>query len=656
MRKHLSLLLFTITLSALILISISAQKSDTIIKLDTEPAQDQLLRAADYIKNRYDERVGLVTESEDTGTEFFGTVPHNRTFWVYSDNLWASRALEPYYPEIAQNISKTSGSYLDVVGYPAFFEVVLGKKISMPLRAGVNISMKNITLNGLDYTIMADRHQTEDGDSFYDADQYADLALYISLNYYLDHETAASERWFRVAESMWHDRGFKDKAVSASYQNYKLGLYLYTAKVTGFPSDILSDVENMAWSCQIENGGIATQTHLDGTINSTANVETTSILLLAYNKPLIRSFPHLEIGAYYYIWWGLPSPFPDHWTNSKGTPLLGKYNSSDPTVADEHVLLAKQHKIDFFAISWLGVFDWYDHITIDENLRKGLLQAKHIDEFSFCLLYESEIILKSIYDNCSQTPGLDPAELFKSVFIEDITYANTTYFNNPSYLRIEGKPVLFIYNLPYIYENLTSNSENSTRIMHELLDTVKARFEDNIYLVGEVGGEPDPAKTQENHTYSMDSVTNYLFSGAQDGWMNVLGNATRYYPEWNTAMTTKGIKYIPSAYPGYNNTGNEDSPNPTALPPDETKFEEFLYIAKENVDTDLNIIMLTSWNEWKDATMLEPSSESAETFLHVVHDIIPEFPSVLALTLFFNVAGVALLVSRRRQRRPIFRR
>lgn len=192
--------------------------------------------------------------------------------------------------------------------------------------------------------------------------------------------------------------------------------------------------------------------------------------------------------------------------------------------------------------------------------------------------------------------------------------------------------------------------------MHELLDTVKARFEDNIYLVGEVGGEPDPAKTQENLTYSMDSVTNYLFSGARDGWLNVLGNATRYYPEWNSTMTTKGIKYIPSAYPGYNNTGNEDAPNPTVLPPDETKFEEFLYIARENVDTGLNIIMLTSWNEWKDATMLEPSSESAETFLHVVHDIIPEFPSVLALTLFIILTGVASLVSRRGPKRPIFRR
>lgn len=354
----------------------------------------------------------------------------------------------------------------------------------------------------------------------------------------------------------------------------------------------------------------------------------------------------LKIGAYYYVWWGLQPPFPDHWSDSKGTPLSGKYNSNDSTVADDHVRLAKQHKIDFFGVSWLGVFDWFDHRVIDENLRLGFLQASNISDFNFCLLYESEIVLRSVYDNCSKTPGLDPAELFQSVFIEDLAYANATYFTNPSYLRIDGKPVFFIYNLPYIYENLTSSLKNSTRIMHELLDNVRQVFADNIYLIGEVGGEPDPANMQGDILYSMDSVTNYLFSGARDGWENVLGNATIYYPEWRSAMDNRSMKFIPSAYPGYNNTGNEGITNSVTLIPDETEFGEFLRIAKQNVDPELNVIMVTSWNEWMEATMVEPSVESGEYLLQVIYDVVPEYSLPLVLAFFF-IATTACLAYRK---------
>jgi hypothetical protein len=103
------------------------------------------------------------------------------------------------------------------------------------------------------------------------------------------------------------------------------------------------------------------------------------------------------VGAYYYPWWGLPPPYENKWKGAvKGTPFLGKYNSSDSHVADQHIILARQHKIDFFAVSWFGVFDWYDHVMIDSNLNDGLLKAQGLSNFKFCLLYETEGIWDSI--------------------------------------------------------------------------------------------------------------------------------------------------------------------------------------------------------------------------------------------------------------------
>ena len=91
---------------------------------------------------------------------------------------------------------------------------------------------------------------------------------------------------------MWNGFGFYDKAVGKDclYQNYKLGLFLFTVKATGFESNISNEVEKVAWSYQKENCGIASLSYINGVVYGTANVETTSILLLSYNDELINKF------------------------------------------------------------------------------------------------------------------------------------------------------------------------------------------------------------------------------------------------------------------------------------------------------------------------------------------------------------------------------
>lgn len=285
-----------------------------LVGLKTEQAsigQSQIGAAAAYIAGRYDNRIGLVSESEDKGLNVVNDTPCNRTFWIYDDNLWASQALKPFYPQIAENISVSLSRFIDKYGNSQLFEVVLGMEIPTPIHDHSWLKVANYTLDGLNYTVLADRHRPEDGGTFYDADQYADLCFYLSLNYYLQLNTVASEKWFRTGEAFWNGHGFFDKAANASapqnaskrYQNYKLGLYLFTAKATGFNSSIYDAVEKTAWSYQEGNGGIASQSYLNGTIYGTANVETTSILLLAYNEEAIARFPNtLQIGVYTQAW------------------------------------------------------------------------------------------------------------------------------------------------------------------------------------------------------------------------------------------------------------------------------------------------------------------------------------------------------------------
>ena len=621
--------------------------------------QDQIRAAAAYIAGRYDNRIGLVSESEDKGSNVPDHTPCYRTFWVYDDNLWAFEALSPFNLTLAENISKSLKPYIDEYGNSQLFEVVLGMKIPTPIHAHSSLKVATYTLDGTNYTVWADRHKPEDGGIFYDAEQYADLCFYLALNYYLDRNTLASERWFRTGEAFWNGHGFFDKAanesasqnVSKRYQNYKLGLYLFTANATGFNSSIYNAVEKTAWSYQEGNGGIAAQSYLNGTIYGTANVETTSILLLAYNEEAIARFTNtLKIGAYYYPWWGIP--FNDHWDQGvKYTPLLGKYNSSDALVADKQIVLAMQHKIDFFAVSWIGKGDWlnWDYDDIDYNLRNGLLKANLLKNFNFCLFYETVLVLNST---------IQLGKNFAEIFVEDMNYS-LQYLTHPRYLRVNGDPVLFIYNVPFLYDH--ARDQNMTdQDVHRLFDYVRqllAAKGVNLYIIGDLGGGPSPSPPDVNATwlYSMNATTSYFFFDPSKGWNGILNNATVYYPEWRTVMNSQGIGYVPDAYPGFDNTEHckweNRSSEGVVLPLNEIMFKKMLDIAVNCSYNDPKIVMITSWNEWMESTSIEPSVEFGELFLHTVYDTVPEFPSGELLALFMITTALVAIVYRRKRQK-----
>jgi glycoprotein endo-alpha-1,2-mannosidase len=315
-----------------------------------------------------------------------------------------------------------------------------------------------------------------------------------------------------------------------------------------------------------------------------------------------------KIGAYYYIWWGMD--INPHWIKDdiKGNPFLGHYNSSDPTAADQHILFAKQHGIDFFTVSWIGKGDWlnWDFSVIDQNLRSGLLQASHLKDFNFCLFYETKLVL----DTANQLN-----KNFTEIFINDMVCASQQYFNNPSYLRVNGKPVLFIYNMPYLYENLSTSQAQT--LLDLLRQTLSSRNV-NVYLVGDMGNQYCAP-----YLYSMDAVTSYRFSDVTKGWQQILEDADHYYSIWRSDMDSKGIAFVPNAYPGFNNTLNEGVTPPwVTLPRNVTAFKDLLEIALSYTDSNLGIAMITSWNEWMEGTMVEPSMEDGELFLHAIYDTV----------------------------------
>ena len=77
-------------------------------------------------------------------------------------------------------------------------------------------------------------------------------------------------------------------------------------------------------------------------------------------KPSSCSASKAKVGLFYYVWYegGLGN---GHWNSSLSlgwtvvdTPLLGFYNSSDPSVIRQHLKWFEELGVDFLIISWWG--------------------------------------------------------------------------------------------------------------------------------------------------------------------------------------------------------------------------------------------------------------------------------------------------------------
>jgi hypothetical protein len=134
--------------------------------------------------------------------------------------------------------------------------------------------------------------------------------------------------------------------------------------------------------------------------------------------------------AFYYPW------FPQSWTQ-QGTypytnyhPSLGFYSSTDETTVRSHIRSMKYGGIRAGIASWWGQGHWTDAAI------PTLLKAARDEggDFRWALYYERE--------GNPTTPGTNPTT---TDITSDLTYIWNTIAQDDMYLRVNGRPVIFVY-------------------------------------------------------------------------------------------------------------------------------------------------------------------------------------------------------------------
>jgi len=260
--------------------------------VDANPYAENIARAEAYLITRLNPGLGLIYESDTPGTHWLtAEYPnfrwrYNQTYWLYSDNFFASLALQTDYPQIANEINASIIRYQQPSS--GVFEVIAGERIQLPLHVAGNY----IVAANPNYVVMIRRHN-----STALAVNWLDLWLYEALEYDLEGNFRSAQFLLRRAETMWTGGGFWDLSYlfTHTYSNHKLALFLFTARALGItvPEEdlMLQDL----WDMQNEDGGITSLADAAGRATGSSNAETTALTLLIYDQNVLTKFPKTQL-------------------------------------------------------------------------------------------------------------------------------------------------------------------------------------------------------------------------------------------------------------------------------------------------------------------------------------------------------------------------
>lgn len=316
-----------------------------------------------------------------------------------------------------------------------------------------------------------------------------------------------------------------------------------------------------------------------------------------------RAKGDILVGAYYYPWYksgfkfaGIPVE-QSNWDSAvrchltpEQTPKLGLYDSDKPSVISDHIAQSIRGGIDFWAISW-----WGPKSNSDNIFRDKILTNPDASKLKYAVFYESTGRLGSL---------LQPGYIN---FLPDIKYVAENYFDNPNYLRIDGRPVIFIYLSREYFRSKADDQLIKLRKMYP-----------DIYIVGDdVFGEYYRAQ----YALQFDAVTSCDVYGqslkVEGPTQDAVKLLAKIYSQAQSAANTVGTGFVPAVTPGYNDRAVRKGNIPIARyfrgVADSKEGDIFRAMLKDAglpfVDPRAgNMLMVTSFNEWLEDTQIEATS------------------------------------------------
>ncbi|MDD6253822.1 MAG: glycoside hydrolase family 99-like domain-containing protein [Bacteroidales bacterium] len=267
------------------------------------------------------------------------------------------------------------------------------------------------------------------------------------------------------------------------------------------------------------------------------------------------------------------------------TPLLGELDESLPSTWEVYNKLCKQSGVDVLIWDWY----WYDgKPCLHEALENGFLESSNRNDVKFAcmwtnhdwyVLYPTKMTDGSVaYPPSFIAPDFSYEEAFRS-----LSYIVTRYFNQPNYWRIDGKPVICIWDAARLEQKL--GLAGVQRLFGDLREfAVKLGYPGiHFHIVGftsshnvEAGYNTSGSYNPMNWIAGRDFPSNILFPDYGEVAAKVA------FGVWDEEYNRHGTPFIPAVATGWDSTPRYINRGVKGAVPDRGQWPGCTILANEN--------------------------------------------------------------------------
>jgi len=356
----------------------------------------------------------------------------------------------------------------------------------------------------------------------------------------------------------------------------------------------------------VESGGVAAaraSLHMDFL---TAR-EVKKLPYIPEPKPVQTS---LIVGAHHCPLWEADKP--NMWSqlliHPERTPALGFYAQDNPEVSDWETKWASEHGVSFFIYCWYRISQGEPVKTqFSSAIHEGLFKSKFADTMKFTIMWENQ--------SRGRAGVADENDLMTNL----LPFWMENYFKHSSYLKIDNKPVLFIYRPEFLVDDL-GGVEKVVQAFQHMREACQAAGFAGLYLLGEYRGL-DPEHLKLMKSLGLDYTFAYCWYVPDNPTPAQAIDAQMGYIQKTQALgILPQVVTVSQAWSGWRDEGTI-----WKIPPAE--YKTLLQKAKEIVATfpaqelGSKLLLLDNWNEWGEGHYIAPYREYGFGYLDAVREV-----------------------------------
>lgn len=358
------------------------------------------------------------------------------------------------------------------------------------------------------------------------------------------------------------------------------------------------------------------------------------------------------VAAHYYAAWkkgaaGLHNGFDDLHDYPERTPLMGYYDEENPEVCDWEIKWATEHGINCF------IYCWYRKL---ENMGKPItvsdLRCGHgLHEAMFNARYQKYMKFAIMFENSPRWGTTDAEDAVTHL----MPFWTETYFKRDNYLKIDNKPVLFIYHQKRL-DGVFSNPADQKAMFDACREyALRQGFDGMVFALCDtkLGSAACDEAIARGYDFRFGYNSGYIapvdYYADEDDIVNQQCSLLRQRLESDCRRFVPTASCFSDATPRYTQHWRDMGytfhlGKRWYLQPD--NFRRVLEKMKEISDTlpadawGRKIMMIDNWNEWDEGHFVAPSYQFGFRYLQAIREVftardnLPDYrtPQTLGLT------------------------